>query len=68
MELDVILEKQDEGGYTIYVPLLPGCVSEGDSREEAIKNIKEAIALYLESSENALSVYEGKGESIKIKI
>ena len=68
MELDVILEEQDEGGYTIYVPLLPGCVSEGDSREEAIKNIKEAIALYLESSENALSVYEGKGESIKIKI
>ena len=68
MELDVILEKQDEGGYTIYVPLLSGCISQGETREEAIENIKETIALYLESSENALSVYEGKGESIKIKI
>lgn len=48
MKLKIVLEKSDEGGYTIYVPSLPGCISEGDTEEEAIENIKEAIALYLE--------------------
>ncbi|EHQ34434.1 type II toxin-antitoxin system HicB family antitoxin [Methanoplanus limicola] len=48
MNLRVILEPGDEGGYTVYVPSLPGCISEGDTREEALKNIREAIALYLE--------------------
>ena len=38
----------DEGGYTVYVPALPGCISEGDSKKEALKNIREAIELYLE--------------------
>ncbi len=45
----VIFEPQDEGGYTVTVPSLPGCVSEGDTYDEALANIKEAIALYLES-------------------
>jgi predicted RNase H-like HicB family nuclease len=48
MKLQVILESSDEGGYTIYVPSLPGCISEGDTKEEALKNIQEAIELYLE--------------------
>ncbi len=43
----IILEPQEEGGYTVTVPALPGCISEGDTREEAIKNIKDAIALYI---------------------
>lgn len=45
----VIFEPQEEGGYTVTVPSLPGCISEGDTYEEALANIKEAIALYLES-------------------
>jgi predicted RNase H-like HicB family nuclease len=45
----VVLEPNEEGGYTVYVPLLPGCISEGDTREEALTNIKEAIELYIES-------------------
>jgi len=45
----VIFEPQEEGGYTVTVPSLPGCISEGDTYEEAMANIKEAIALYLES-------------------
>lgn len=49
MELKIVLEKQEEGGYTAYVPALPGCISQGETEEEAIENIKEAIALYLES-------------------
>ena len=48
MKLRVVLEPSDEGGFTAIVPALPGCVSEGDTREEALANIKEAIELYLE--------------------
>ena len=49
MIFKIYLEKSDEGGYTVTVPSLPGCISEGDTKEEAIENIKEAIELYLES-------------------
>ena len=52
MKLKIVLEKSDEGGYTVYVPSLPGCISEGDTKEEALKNIKEAIELYLEEIED----------------
>lgn len=45
----VILEPNDSGGYTVTVPILPGCISEGDTRTEALDNIKEAIELYIES-------------------
>ena len=48
MELSIVLEPQEEGGYTIYVPSLQGCVSQGETKEEAIKNIKEAVKLYFE--------------------
>ncbi len=50
-QFDVIFEPQDEGGYTAYVPDLPGCVSEGETIEEATAMIQEAMALYLESRE-----------------
>jgi len=48
MKLRIILEPSDEGGYTALVPSLPGCISEGDTRDEALRNIEEAIRLYLE--------------------
>lgn len=48
MEYTVILEPQKEGGYTVTVPTLPGCISEGDTIEEALSNIKEAIELFIE--------------------
>ena len=51
MNVDVVLEPSDEGGYTVFVPALPGCISEGDSREEALGNIREAIGLHLELTE-----------------
>ena len=53
MKLQVILEPSDEGGYTVSVPALPGCISEGDNIDEALVNIKEAIELYLEPLEEA---------------
>ncbi|AEE14054.1 Uncharacterized protein family UPF0150 [Thermodesulfobium narugense DSM 14796] len=58
---NVILEPQEEGGYTVVVPALPGCISEGETIEEAIENIKEAIELYLESlQEDGLPIPEDK--------
>ena len=45
----VLLERNESGGYTVTVPTLPGCISEGDNRKEALANIKEAIELYIES-------------------
>ncbi len=45
----VILDPNELGGYTVTVPALLGCVSEGDTKEEALANIQEAIELYIES-------------------
>ena len=59
MKLRVILEPSDEGGYTVYVPSLPGCISEGENVDEALANIQEAIELYLEPVENEFSAQEG---------
>ena len=49
MKYKVVLEPQEEGGYTVFVPTLPGCVSQGETAEEAMSNIREAIEVYLES-------------------
>ena len=47
MHLEIVLAPSDGGGYAVYVPSLPGCVSEGETKEEALKNIQGAIRLYL---------------------
>ena len=44
----VVLEPEEDGGYSVHCPALPGCVSQGDTREEALGNIQEAILLVLE--------------------
>jgi predicted RNase H-like HicB family nuclease len=44
----VTLREAEEGGYTVEVPALPGCISQGDSYEEALANIRQAIVAYLE--------------------
>ena len=55
MQLKVVLESSADGGYTVYVPSLPGCISEGDTRDEALANILEAIQLYLEPVDDDLT-------------
>jgi antitoxin HicB len=45
----ILLRQEPEGGYTVIVPSLPGCVTYGDTVEEAIEMAKEAIGLYIES-------------------
>ncbi|MBS3106381.1 type II toxin-antitoxin system HicB family antitoxin [Candidatus Woesearchaeota archaeon] len=60
MKITAILEPQEEGGYTVYIPSLPGCISEGNTKEEALKNIKEAVELYLEADTNELVEFSGE--------
>lgn len=59
MRFKVVMEPSDEGGYTIYAPALPGCVSEGETVEDALANIREAIDLYLEPVEDDLIMPDG---------
>ncbi|WP_448595724.1 type II toxin-antitoxin system HicB family antitoxin [Thermoflexus hugenholtzii] len=56
MRLKVVLEPRDKGGYTVYVPSLPGCISEGETIEEALRNIREAIGLYMEPVDDLLKL------------
>ena len=60
MKIKVILEASEEGGFTVYVPSLPGCISEGETEEKALANIREAIELYLEPVEDELFISESK--------
>ncbi|MBI3359640.1 MAG: type II toxin-antitoxin system HicB family antitoxin [Chloroflexi bacterium] len=59
MRFKIVLEPSDEGGYTAYVPALPGCISEGESVDDALANIEEAIELYLEPVEDNSTEKEG---------
>ncbi len=67
MKIRVVLEPSEEGGFTAVVPSLPGCISEGETRDEALANIREAIELYLEPVEDDLSSIPG-AEVIEIAI
>jgi predicted RNase H-like HicB family nuclease len=51
MKYRVLIEQDEDGVYVAKVPSLPGCISQGQTREQAVENIKEAIAVYLESLE-----------------
>jgi antitoxin HicB len=51
MKFNVVLERAEEGGYTVTVPALDGCFTEGETVDEALENAKEAILCYLEGLE-----------------
>lgn len=53
MRYTVVLEQEADGGYVVSAPALPGCVSQGDTREEALANIQQAIGLYIEDCRDA---------------
>jgi predicted RNase H-like HicB family nuclease len=67
MRLKIILEPSEEGGYTAIVPSLPGCISEGDTKEEVLKNIREAIELYLEPVEDD-QVFAQNAEMVELAV
>ncbi len=64
-----IFQEEKEGGYSVWVPALPGCCSQGETLEEAIANIKEAIGLYLDSkSTKCLGSSKIKADKFSIPI
>lgn len=65
VEFTVILEPAEEGGYTVQCIELPAAISQGETREEALKNIKEAIQLVLQVKEEQGAVV---GELAKVKV
>ncbi len=67
MKLQIILEPSEEGGFTAIVPSLPGCISEGNTREETLTNVKEAIQLYLEPVEDDLD-FDPKAELVELSV
>jgi len=67
MNIGIVLEKSPDGGYTAVVPSLPGCISGGGNREEALKNIREAVELYLERIEDD-EVFAENSEMIEMVI
>ena len=67
MKFKVILEPSEEGGFTVSVPSLPGCLSEGETMEEALANIREAIELYLEPVEDDWVIAE-KSQVVELEL
>ena len=63
-----MLEEQEDGGYTVFVPSLLECISQGEAVEECLVNIKEAIELWFELDENELIVYKDNIKSQVITI
>ncbi len=60
-EFTVILEREADGGYSVHCPALPGCVSQGDDRESALENIREAIGLVLQTLAKEIETISEKG-------
>jgi len=67
MKYTVILEPQDEGGYTVRCLELPGAISQGETKEEALANIKEAIGLVIEVLSYDLMV-RSNAELLKVEL
>jgi len=59
---NAIMQQEEDGGYIVSVPCLPGCFSQGDTFEEAVKNIQEAIELYLEDEKSLIFDSRSKNE------
>ncbi len=52
MKFKIIITEGEDGWYIVEVPSLPGCISQGETKKEALENIKEAIELYLEPEDD----------------
>jgi len=68
MNWKVVFEKNEDGSYTVTVPALPGCISQGDNKREAIKNIKEAISLHLSAMAEDGEPLTGKKETAIVAV
>ncbi len=63
-EYQVVFQEEIEGGLSVWVPDLPGCASQGETLEEALQNIKEAIELYLEDVTEDVVDYDYKRQFV----
>jgi predicted RNase H-like HicB family nuclease len=69
MKLEIVLEPEDDGTYSVHCPALKGCHSQGETREDALINIQEAIQLYLEvANEKAREIIGQHPKSIAIEM
>lgn len=71
LQYNAVVQEEKKGGYSVWVPSLPGCASQGETFEEALENIKEAIELYLDSAPEMLDYGDEKDEKqflVPIKI
>lgn len=70
MKYTIIIEKGQESGYVAHVPALRGCVSQGETREEALANIREAIEAYIEAlMEDGIPVPTEAGrETVEVEV
>ena len=69
MKLEIVLEQEEDGKYSVHCPALKGCHSQGETREEALRNIQEAIQLYLEvANEKARKEEERQPKNIAIEM
>jgi predicted RNase H-like HicB family nuclease len=65
----VVVEREDEGGFSVYVPDLPGCASQGETQDEALANIREAIELYLDGLKaDGLAVPEPRARITTVQV
>jgi len=68
LKLTVILREEEEGGYSVQCLELPGCISEGETHEEALLNIREAIEGHLEAFPEELNQLKRKRELVEITV
>lgn len=65
---DVVLEPSDQGGYSVYVPTLRGCVSQGETEEEALENIRDAILTWHATWDEIAADRDGKIRQVEVLV
>ncbi len=66
MKFKVIIREGEDGWYVVEVPTLPGCISQGRTKKEALENVKEAIELYLEPEDDLSIVSTGQVAEVTV--
>ena len=65
---DVVLEPSDEGGYTVHVPSLRGCVSQGETEDEALQNIRDAILTWHQTWQEITAERHGRMRQVAVTL
>ncbi|PJE62865.1 hypothetical protein COU88_02670 [Candidatus Roizmanbacteria bacterium CG10_big_fil_rev_8_21_14_0_10_39_6] len=64
LEYNVVFQEEQEGGFSVWVPELPGCASQGETFDDALAHIREAMELYLEVSKKEFPVFTYKKQFV----